>query len=75
MLSLEKIQHDFSKLTNDQKASFMNAIFKRKDLTMEAMRNMGRHQLGTEKITVSGIKHSRPCFITEDFKHYIAFCF
>ena len=78
VFSLEKLQNGaycFSKLSKDDKASFGDAIFKRKSLTWNEIKSSGRHALGTEKIPKSQINAPIPNFITEDFKDFLVFRF
>ncbi|MBR9882311.1 MAG: hypothetical protein GYB21_01035 [Oceanospirillales bacterium] len=76
IFSLQRIQsgdYCFSCLDQEHKASFAEAIFKRKILTWAEINNAHRHGLGFEKISKKSIKTSIPPFITEDQDHFLAF--
>lgn len=78
IFSLERVQNGdyyFSKLDQNGKDAFAEAVFKRRSLTWNDIQKAGRHQLGFEKIAVSGIKASVPKFITEDQHSLLAFRF
>jgi len=70
IFSLEKIQHGsycFSSLNPENKASFADAMFRRKTMTWGDIIRADRHGLGTEKIDGSAIKAALPGFVGTDF--------
>ena len=73
VFSLEKLQRGsycFSSLDSENKASFADAIYKRKSMTWGEILRADRHGLGTEKISKSAIKAALPDFVGVD---YLAF--
>ena len=78
LFSLERLQdgeYCFANLDQEHKAMFAEAIFKRKNLTWNQIKQIDRHGLGTEKIAKSSIKAAIPKFITDDVNHFLAFRF
>lgn len=78
LFSLEKLQSGtfcLSRLDRDQKASFADALFKRKNLTWREINRAPRHGLGTEKIPRNEIKAPIPHFVTEDREYFLSFRF
>lgn len=76
IFSLEKIQsgkYCFSNLTDEHKARFADAIFRRKDILWKDIKNVGRHALGAEKINKKSLKVPLPKFVTDDFDDFLAF--
>jgi len=76
VFSLEKIQsgkYCFSKLNQENKACFAEAIYRRKGLTWNEITQSGRHALGTEKMPVGQIRYDKPAFLTDDFTDYMVF--
>lgn len=76
IFSLERLQDSkycLSKLDKDHKASFSDAIFKRKDLSWAEIKKINKHGLGFEKIATSAIRPGIPTFITEDAENLLAF--
>lgn len=78
VFSLEKIvnsKYCLSQLNQEDKASFADAIFRRKNLPWIEIKKADRHGLGTEKIARGSIKAEIPKFITDDVDHFLAFRF
>ena len=76
IFSLEKIQpgkYCLSSLDKNNKSKFADAIFKRRLITWNKIKQIDRHALGTEKITKSSIKAPMPKFITEDVTDFLVF--
>lgn len=76
IFSLEKLQtgnYCFSKLNQEHKAMFAEAIFRRKNLTWENIKKVDRHGLGTEKIAKNSIKAPMPRFITDEVADFLVF--
>ena len=76
IFSLEKLQtgkYCLSSLDQENKAKFADAIFRRKSLTWNQIKQEGRHGLGTEKIPKTQINAPIPKFITDDFEFFLAF--
>lgn len=76
IFSLEKLQtgkYCLSSLDQKNKAKFADAIFRRKSLTWNQIKQQDRHALGTEKIPKTQIKASIPKFITDDFESFLVF--
>lgn len=76
IFSLEKLQdtkYCFSKLNDEHKARFADAIFRRKDITWKNIKTTDRHGLGIEKISKKSIKAPMPKFITDDINDFLAF--
>ncbi|EFE48732.1 hypothetical protein NEIELOOT_02709 [Neisseria elongata subsp. glycolytica ATCC 29315] len=76
IFSLEKLQtgnYCFSKLNQEHKAMFAEAIFRRKNLTWENIKKADRHGLGTEKIAKNSIKAPMPRFITDEVADFLVF--
>ncbi|WP_139411933.1 hypothetical protein [Aeromonas veronii] len=76
IFSLERLQDgDFCLQTLDQegKASFADAIFRRKDKLWKEIKQMNKHGLGFEKISRKSITAPIPPFITPDVDHFLAF--
>ncbi|MFK5948637.1 MAG: hypothetical protein QM500_07710 [Methylococcales bacterium] len=76
IFSLEKLQtgkYCLSSLDQENKAKFADAIFRRKSLTWNQIKQIDRHGLGTEKIPKNKIKASIPKFITDDFEAFLVF--
>lgn len=76
IFSLEKLQsgkYCLSSLDQENKAKFADAIFRRKSLTWNQIKQQDRHGLGTEKIPKTQIKAPIPQFITDDFEFFLAF--
>ena len=76
IFSLEKIQsgkYCLSSLDQVNKAMFADAIYKRKSLSWNEIKQAPKHGLGTEKISTTSIKAAKPKFITEDLDDYLAF--
>lgn len=78
IFSLERLQNGrycFSKMDVDHKASFAEAIFKRRNTSWAEIKKTGRHKLGFEKIDRKSISAPIPKFITEEVDHFLAFRF
>jgi len=78
IFSLERLQAGtfcLQNLEQEGKASFANAIFKRKDKKWKEIKQMPKHGLGFEKIDKSAIKAPIPKFITPDVEFFLAFRF
>lgn len=78
IFSLEKLQegkHCLSKLVQEQKAAFADAIFRRKNLTWREIRNISRQGLGTERLPKNAIKAPIPPFITDETSTLLVFRF
>lgn len=76
IFSLERLQsgkYCLSSLCQEDKASFSDSQFKRKNISWYEVDKIDRHGLGTEKIPKSAIRAALPPFITDDFSHFIAF--
>lgn len=76
VFSLEKLQQGdycLSALDQENKASFADAIYRRKSLTWGAIKQLPRHGLGTEKMPIHRIKAAIPPFITEDVTDFLVF--
>lgn len=76
VFSLEKIQQGkycLSRLDQEHKAMFSEAIFRRKSTSWNEIKRLDRHGLGTEKISKSFIKAAIPKFITEDVDDFLVF--
>jgi len=76
IFSLEKLQpgkYCLSNLDQENKAMFADALYKRKSLTWNEIKQAHRHGLGTEKVPKNAIKAPTPRFITEECKHYLVF--
>lgn len=76
IFSLEKVQQGkycLSSLDQENKAMFADAIFRRKHLTWNQIKQLPRHGLGTEKISKNQISAPIPNFITEDFEDFLVF--
>ncbi len=76
VFSLEKLQsgkYCLSSLDQENKAKFADAIFRRKSITWNQIKQQDRHGLGTEKIPKTQIKAPIPRFITEDFESFLVF--
>jgi hypothetical protein len=77
IFSLAKLQagkYCLSELDQKNKAMFAEAIFRRKSLTWNQIKQQHRHKLGTEKIAKKIIKNAPlPKFITDDFEYFLAF--
>jgi hypothetical protein len=76
IFSLEKLQpgnYCLSCLDQENKAMFAEAIFRRKSLTWNQIKQQDKHGLGTEKISKSSIKAPIPRFITEDVDDFLVF--
>lgn len=76
IFSLEKLQpgkYCLSKLDQDHKAMFADAIFRRKSISWNEIKKLHRHALGTEKIAKSSIKAAIPSFITDDVDDFLVF--
>jgi hypothetical protein len=78
VFSLEKIVNSdycFSLMDQEHKASFAEAIYRRKTLNWGDIKKSDRHSLGIEKIARTSIKAPIPRFITDDVDHFLAFRF
>lgn len=78
MFSLERIQSGdfcFSALSQEHKAAFGEAIYRRRTLLWKEIKQLDRHGLGFEKIARSSIAPSIPPFIKDDVDHFLAFRF
>jgi len=76
IFSLERVQsgdYCFSKLSQEDKSQFAEAIFRRKSLMWRDIKKIDRHGLGFEKISKNSIKTGIPASITEDETHLLAF--
>lgn len=76
IFSLEKLQsgkYCLSSLDQENKAKFADAIFRRKTITWNQIKQQDRHGLGTEKIPKTQIKAPIPKFITDDFESFLVF--
>jgi hypothetical protein len=76
IFSLEKLQQGkycLSALDQENKAMFADALYRRKSLTWNEIKQAPKHGLGTEKISKNAIKAPTPKFITEDLDDYLAF--
>lgn len=52
---------------------FADALYKRKSLTWNEIKQASKHGLGTEKIPKTAINEPSPTFITEDLDDYLVF--
>ena len=78
IFSLERLQEGrycFSEMDDAHKASFAEAIFKRRNISWAEIKKLNRHKLGFEKISRNSIGAPMPQFITEDVDHFLAFRF
>lgn len=78
IFSLERVQNGnycLSSLDQEHKAAFADAIFRRRNITWNQLKQLDRHGLGTEKIPKRQIKTGIPRFITDDLDHFIVFRF
>lgn len=78
IFSLERLQtgeYCLQSLGQEGKASFAEAIFRRKDKKWKEIKQMPKHGLGFEKIDKSAIKAPIPKFITPDVESFLAFRF
>ncbi len=78
IFSLERLQlgkYCFSNMDGSHKASFAEAIFKRRNTSWAEIKKTGRHKLGFEKIDKKSINAPIPAFITEEVDHFLAFRF
>jgi hypothetical protein len=76
VFSLEKIQpgkYCLFNLDQANKAMFAYAIYRRKSLSWNEIKQAPKHGLGTEKISTNSITAAKPKFITEDLSDYLAF--
>ncbi|WP_340124449.1 hypothetical protein [Methylobacter svalbardensis] len=76
IFSLEKLQpgkYCLSILSQENKAMFADAIFRRKSLTWNQIKQLDKHGLGTEKIPKAQIKAPIPRFITDELDHLLVF--
>ncbi len=76
VFSLERLQpgkYCLSGLDKDNKAMFADAMFRRKGVTWNEIKQQHRHGLGTEKIARSSVKAAIPPFITDEVDDFIAF--
>lgn len=69
------IHPDYSvdKLSQDDKAAFLDAIFKRGKMKWNELQLSGRHKLGSEKINIDSIKAELPNSISGDVEFLLAF--
>lgn len=75
LFSLEKLQqgtHCLTALSQEHKAMFADAIFRRKNMTWGEVLRAPKHGLGSEKINIKCIKSAIPAFITEDVDTLLA---
>lgn len=78
VFSLERLQsgsYCFSSLDQEQKASFAEAMYRRRQILWRDLKQAGRHGLGAEKIPRYQIKAPIPQFITEDQDYFLAIRF
>ncbi len=76
IFSLQKLQpgkYCLSSLDQQHKSMFADAIFRRKSMTWNEIKQQDRHGLGAEKISKSSIKPAIPKFITDDLNDFLAF--
>jgi hypothetical protein len=62
-------------MSQEHKAFFGDAIFRRRQLSWSAIKSAPRHGLGFEKIPRGQIKAAIPQFIKDDVDHFLAFRF
>jgi hypothetical protein len=78
IFSLERLQDGnfcFSGMSQEHKAFFGDAVFRRRQLSWSAIKAAPRHGLGFEKISRDNIKAAIPAFIKDDVDHFLAFRF
>ncbi|GCE65776.1 hypothetical protein OMCYN_01722 [cyanobiont of Ornithocercus magnificus] len=79
IFSFEQVQEEsgfgFSELDKHDKSAVSEALFKRRNFSWNDLIQAGKYGLGTEKIPVRSVKASKPKFITEDAKDYLALRF
>lgn len=78
VFSLERLQGGpfcLSTLDQEHKASFADAMYRRRQVSWRDLKQSGRHGLGFEKIPRHQIKAGIPRFITEDHDYFLAFRF
>lgn len=78
VFSLERLQvGDYCLSTMDQehKASFADAMFRRRQMLWRDLKQANRHGLGTEKIQKDQIKAPIPRFITDEQESFLVFRF
>ena len=78
IFSLHRLQsgdYCFSCMSQEDKASFGDAIFRRRSLTWREIKQVPRQGLGFEKIPKYQIRASMPPFITDDVDHFLVFRF
>lgn len=78
IFSLEKLatgKYCLSEMEQEDKASFADAMFRRRNLAWSAIRNAGRHGLGVEKIKRTSIKAEIPSYVTAEVEDFLAFRF
>lgn len=78
VFSLERLQNGnycLQELDKEGKASFAEAIFRRKDKKWKEIKQMPKHGLGFEKIAKTSINAPIPRFITDDVDNLLAFRF
>lgn len=77
IFSLQLVQdnkkYGFSELTKEDKASFSNTLYKRRNISWKELKCKDRHGLGFEKINRSCIKAPIPSFLSDDVTHFLAF--
>lgn len=76
IFSLERLassKYCFSKLDKNHKASFAEAIYRRKDFTWKTIQQEQKHGLGCEKISKNSIKPTIPKEIPGDTESFLAF--
>jgi len=78
VFSLERLQQGqfcLSSLDQEHKASFADAMFRRRQMSWREIKQASRHGLGFEKISKGQIKAGIPQFITEEHEYFLAFRF
>lgn len=78
VFSLERLQNGtycLSNLDQEHKASFADAMYRRRQMLWRELKQADRHGLGTEKIPKNQIKAPIPKFITEEQESFLALRF
>lgn len=71
--SQDHTKYGFSELNQEDKASFSEAIYKRRNISWKELKQMSRHGLGFEKINQNSITAPFPQFLSDDVDHFLAF--
>ena len=78
VISLQHCQygdHCYTKLDQDNKVAFANAVFTRRSMNWKELQNAPRHGNGFEKISHKSINPPLPAIVTDNDKTLIAFRF